>query len=271
MRGGDRRSTSVVGHGATEVWLRGVDTQPDARRLAALRRRRSSTPSSDFRALGRASPDRRSSPMPPTTGRASRWAAPLANVSPSLRPAGAAERARAAPARVGVRPQRAVVDGDERRVPQELPGRRRRSGRVARLRHPLRCRRSARGARVDLAIAVAPTRLRRRRRSASTAAIRRSSRPAWRCSSGPACSELYKVTQVSERSRAEFAISGKSTVLTLSGDDLSPLQRRGARRSPSMRRASGWQRGQAPKTVAGRHGDRSTSSATRRRCRRAGG
>ena len=36
----------------------------------------------------------------------------------------------------------------------------------------------------------------------------------------PGLLELYKVTQTSERSRAEFAISGKTTCLTLSGDDL---------------------------------------------------
>ena len=64
----------------------------------------------------------------------------------------------------------------------------------------------------------------------------------------PGLSELYKVTQVSERSRAEFAISGKSTVLTVSGDDLSRFSD-AVRTLAVYAESEVLARGQAPKTA----------------------
>ena len=63
----------------------------------------------------------------------------------------------------------------------------------------------------------------------------------------PSLQELYKVTQVSERSRAEFAISGKSTVLTLSGDDLSRFSD-AVRDLAVHAQSERLERGKAPKT-----------------------
>ena len=235
---------SVVGQGSTEVWLRGVDTRlsqgdwllfvgPEFDASSASERW-------DARRVTAVEPD------PANERTRVAWVAPLANVSP-------AAIAAVAPSVHALR-QRASVFGhnapswnamseDFRENylsgaddPGEWPGFDIHYGASF----------GSLGS-LGVAIAVAPF-----GSGASTVSLDNSYpkivAPGLALLVRPSLQELYKVTQVSERSRAEFAISGKSTCITVSGDDLgrfSDAVRDLAVHAQSER----LERGQAPKTT----------------------
>jgi hypothetical protein len=234
---------SVVGQGSTEVWLRGVDTrlsQGDWLLIVGPEFDASSASERwDARRLTAVEPD------PANDRTRVAWIAPLANVSP-------AALAAVAPSVHALR-QRASVFGhnapswtamssdfrenylDGADDPGEWPGFDIHFGASIG---------SLSG--LGVAIAVAPF-----ASGASTVSLDNSYpkivAPGLALLVKPSLQELYKVTQVSERSRAEFAISGKSTCLTVSGDDLgrfSDAVRELAVHAQSER----LERGQAPKT-----------------------